>query len=321
MNAKPSIITVTLNPAIDHTVFVDQLLPGTVHRATGSHRQAGGKGVNVATMLSLGGAQVAVTGFLGEENPSIFETHFKQHALQDDFIRVPGETRTGIKIIDAKANDTTDLNLPGPAPTAAQGDRLISELLKLVQVGTWVVIAGSLPSGVKPSFLVELIRRLRDADAKVAIDSSGAALKAAVEAGVDLAKPNVDELEELLDTKFDDFETTLVAARELCRTRIPNLIVSLGGEGALFLTADSELIASAPPVKVISTVGAGDSLLAGYLQGLLRGDGAEDCARLATVYAWSRLESLVSTLPASDLLTQRLARVSVQPIAANQPEV
>ena len=320
MNTKSSIITVTLNPAIDHTVFVDQLLPGTVHRATGSHRQAGGKGVNVATMLSLGGASVAVAGFLGEANPSIFETHFKQHALQDAFIRVPGETRTGIKIVDTKANDTTDLNLPGPAPTEAQCERLITKLLQRVQAGTWVVIAGSLPAGVEPSFLVELIRRLRDADAKIAIDSSGAALKAAVEVGVDLAKPNVHELEELLDTKFDNFQATLDAARELCRERIPNLIVSLGDEGALFLADEAELMASAPPVKVISTVGAGDSLLAGYLQGLLRGDTPPDCARMATVYAWSRLESLVSALPANDVLTQRLARVTVQPIAPYNPK-
>tara|TARA_B100000614_G_C14420439_1_gene441689 strand:+ start:204 stop:809 length:606 start_codon:yes stop_codon:yes gene_type:complete len=169
-------------------------------------------------------------------------------------------------------------------------------------------------------FLVELIRRLRDVDAKIAIDSSGAALKAAVEVGVDLAKPNVHELEELLDTKFDNFQATLDAARELCRERIPNLIVSLGDEGALFLADEAELMASAPPVKVISTVGAGDSLLAGYLQGILRGDTPPDCARMATVYAWSRLESLVSALPANDVLTQRLARVTVQPIAPYNPK-
>ncbi len=320
MTTKPAIITVTLNPAIDHTVFVDQLIPGTVHRATGSHRQAGGKGVNVATMLSLGGASVAASGFLGEANPSIFEKHFKDHKLQDAFVRVPGETRTGIKIVDTKANDTTDLNLPGPAPTKAQCAKLISKLLKLVQPGTWVVIAGSLPVGVEPAFLVELIHRLRDADAKIAVDSSGAALAAAVEAGVDLAKPNVHELEELLDTPLKDFQTTLSAARQLCRERVPNLIVSLGDEGALFLANKAELMASAPPVKVISTVGAGDSLLAGYLQGLVRGDSPPDCARLATVYAWSRLESLVSALPEPEVLSQRLARVTVQPIAPYQPK-
>ncbi len=320
MTTKPSIITVTLNPAIDHTVFLDELVPGTVHRATGSHRQAGGKGINVGTMLAIGGTNVAVSGFLGEANPSIFEKHFKDHRLMDAFVRVPGETRTGIKIVDTKSNDTTDLNLPGPAPTKAQCEKLFSRLLKLVQPGTWVVIAGSLPTGVEPNFLVELIHKLRDADAKIAVDSSGAALAAAVEAGIDLAKPNNHELAELLGADLSDFQSILSAARELNRERVPNLIVSLGDEGALFLSNKAELMASAPPVKVISTVGAGDSLLAGYLQGRLLGETAPDCARRATVYAWSRLESLVSALPEPEILLKRLARVTVQPIAPYQPK-
>jgi 1-phosphofructokinase len=319
MTTNPSIITVTLNPAIDHTVFLDELIPGTVHRATRSHRQAGGKGINVGTMLALGGTKVAVSGFLGEANPSIFAVHFKTYGLQDAFVRVPGETRTGIKILDAKANATTDLNLPGAAPTKAQCEKLIARLLKLVQPDTWVVIAGSLPTGVEPDFLVELIHKLRAADAKIAVDSSGLALAAAVEAGIDLAKPNNHELSELIGEELTDFQSILSAARELNRERVPNLIVSLGDEGALFLSRKAELMASAPPVKVVSTVGAGDSLLAGYLQGRLLGESAPDCARRATVYAWSRLESLVSALPEPEILSKRLARVTVQPITPYQP--
>lgn len=318
--AKHQIITVTLNPAIDHTVFVDQLVPGTMHRATASHRQAGGKGINVATMLSLGGASVAVTGFLGETNPSIFERHFKDHQHRDAFIRVPGETRTGIKIVDAQANSTTDVNLAGPAPTKAQCERLMHQLLKLVEPGMWVVLSGSLPAGVTPEFLVEMIQRLRDADAKIAVDSSGAALTAAIETGVDLAKPNAHELAEFLGEEPKSFKSVLKAARTLHRERVPNLIVSLGDEGALFLSEDAELMASAPPVQVVSTVGAGDSLLAGYLQGLLRGESAPDCARLGTVYAWSRLESLSTALPDAPTLAQRLARVSVQAITPYNPK-
>jgi len=313
------IITVTLNPAIDQTVFVDHLVPGTMHRANRSHRQAGGKGINVGTMLSIGGASVAVTGFLGEANPSIFESHFRHHNLEDGFVRVPGETRTGIKIVDAKSDSTTDLNLPGPAPTKAQCDRLMKQLLKLVMPGMWVVISGSLPVGVAPSFLVEMIGQLRAADAKIAVDSSGEALTAAIEAGVDLAKPNADELAEFLGETPKGFKSVLKAARQLHHDRVPNLIVSLGDEGALFLSEKAELMASAPPVQVVSTVGAGDSLLAGYLQGLLRGHSAPDCARLATVYAWSRLESLVSALPDDETLSKRLARVIVQPIAPYHP--
>lgn len=314
MTTPPAIITVTLNPAIDHTVFVDALVPGTVHRVTRSHRQAGGKGVNVGTMLAMGGARVMVSGFLGEANLSIFERHFQTHDMQDAFIRVAGETRTGIKIIDAKAKDTTDLNLPGPAPTQAQCDALISKLLELVQAGTWVVIAGSLPLGVEPEFLVELIHRLRDVGAKIAVDSSGAALAAAIDAGIDLAKPNNHELAELLGRDLDDFSSILAAARELRQEQVPNLVVSLGAKGALFLSEDTELVARAPTVEVVSTVGAGDSLLAGYLHGRLLGENAADCARRATVYAWSCLEALDTALPSEESFAECLARVVVQPV-------
>lgn len=320
MPTSPSIVTVTLNPAIDHTVFVERLIPGAVHRATRSHRQAGGKGVNVATMLALGGAKVAVSGFLGEDNPGIFETHFRKHGLRDDFIRVSGETRTGIKIVDTSAADTTDLNLPGAVPAAAQRERLVSTLLKHARPGVWFVLAGSLPAGIGADYLASLVRALRETGAKVAVDSSGPALAAAVEAGIDLAKPNVHELAELLGRDLADFPAVLAAARELRRAKIPELVVSLGDEGALFLTPEAELMAGAPPVKVVSTVGAGDSLLAGYLQGRARGDTPVECARLATVYAWSRLESLVAALPPPDVLTERLARVTVQPLAAFNPK-
>lgn len=314
MTSEPAILTVTLNPAIDQTVFLDALVPGTVHRAKGTHRQAGGKGINVGTMLALGGTDVAVSGFLGEANASIFDAHFEAHGLQNAFIRVSGETRTGIKIVDAHANDTTDLNLPGVAPTQAQCEQLVAQILQLVRPGMWVVIAGSLPAGIEPEFLIELIRKLRAADAKIAVDSSGSALAAAVEAGVDLAKPNEHELAELVGRELPDSQSILSAARELNRERVPNLIVSMGGDGALFLSHEEELLASAPSVHVVSTVGAGDSLLAGYLQGQLLGESQSDCARRATVYAWSRLESLVSALPDADELTTRMAQVVVKGI-------
>ncbi len=315
MTSVPAILTVTLNPAIDQTVFLDALVPGTVHRAKGTHRQAGGKGINVATMLALGGTDVAVSGFLGEANSSIFDRHFEAHGLQDVFVRVPGETRTGIKIVDADANATTDLNLPGVAPTQAQCDQLVAKILPLIRPGMWVVIAGSLPAGVEPGFLIELIRKLRAVDAKIAVDSSGSALAAAVEAGIDLAKPNEHELAELVGRELPDFQSILSAARELNRERVPNLIVSMGGDGALFLSPEEELLASAPSVQVVSTVGAGDSLLAGYLRGRLLEESQSDCARRATVYAWSRLESLVSALPEAEKLAARMAQVSVERIS------
>ncbi|WP_162071388.1 MULTISPECIES: 1-phosphofructokinase [unclassified Lentimonas] len=312
MTTKPTIITVTLNPAIDQTVFVDHLELGSVHRVRESQRQAAGKGVNVATMLALDGVDgVVATGFLGEDNAALFEQHFAAHGIEDAFVRVSGETRTGIKIVDTSANTNTDLNMSGPTPTAQQREALMARLLEMAEPERWFVIAGSLPAGVEPSYVADVIRALRAKGAKIAVDSSGPAMVAAVEAGIDLAKPNEHELAELLGVELKDAAAILPAARKLRDEQIPNLIVSMGGEGALFLKEDSALLAQSPKLEIVSTVGAGDSLLAGYLYGLLHDESPEDCARRATVYAWSRLESLKPQLPQGEDLCARLKRVQV----------
>ena len=266
----------------------------------------------MATMLALGGAEVVASGFLGDANATIFEQHFSKYGVCDAFIRVQGETRTGIKLVDAGINETTDLNMVGAAPTVEQCAALRSQLLDLAEPGRWFLIAGSLPDGIEPRFVAELIEALRATGAKIAVDSSGAALKAAVAAGVDLIKPNEHELAELLGVELKGFDAIVAATRRLSKDHIPNLIVSMGSQGALFQTADAELLVRAPKLNVVSTVGAGDALLAGYLHGQQLGESLEDCARRATVYAWSRLESLTPTLPQGDALSKRLERVRVE---------
>lgn len=315
MKSEPTIVTITLNPAIDQTVFVDRLTPGSVHRVRRSHRQAGGKGVNVATMLALAGREVTATGFLGAANDRIFVEHFQRLNIRDVFVRASGETRTGIKIVDTEANDTTDFNLPGLKPSEEAAQELLGVLAERARPGTWFVLAGSLPEAVGPEFLTQIVDTLRKGGAQIAIDSSGAALRAAVKAGVDLAKPNVHELSELVGRELEDFSEVVAAARDLQQS-IPNLVVSLGHEGALFLTPEQEVMASAPPVKVVSTVGAGDSVLAGFLHARLRGDDLPGCARSATVFAWSRLESITPSLPQAAVLSERLARITVQPLTS-----
>ena len=316
MSSPPSIVTVTFHPAIDLTVFVEHLVPGTVHRVCRSQYQAGGKGLNVATMLALGGHAVVVSGFLGAANAAIFEQHFDRYRLRDAFVRVPGETRTGIKVVGTQRRETTDFNLQGAAPSAPQCAALVQRLLALAEPGRWFVLAGSLPTGLEPDFVADLIQRLRALGAKVAIDFSGAALAAALKAGVDLAKPNQYELAEYFGVPPHDFEALLAAARQLQGECVPQLIVSLGADGAWFLSAAGEWRTSAPTVPVVSTVGAGDALLAGYLAGLCLGASRQDCARRATVYAGSRLASLLPQIPSPAELEQGLRQVRVGAIGA-----
>uniref|UniRef100_UPI00037FA9CE PfkB family carbohydrate kinase n=1 Tax=Paracidovorax oryzae TaxID=862720 RepID=UPI00037FA9CE len=150
-HATPRVFTVTLNPAIDHTVRVQALVPGDVHRALGQQVEAGGKGVGVAAVLAALGVPVTATGWLGADNDAVFAAAFAARGIADGMLRVPGATRTNIKIADAARGDSTDINLPGlaldPAALAHAEAGLVAALCAQVRAGDWCELAGSLPPG------------------------------------------------------------------------------------------------------------------------------------------------------------------------------
>jgi len=315
MENHSDIVTITLNPAIDQTVFVDRLNVGSVNRTTSHHRQTGGKGVNVSAMLGRYGISTTATGFLGKENPRLFTELFKQCDIRDEFIWIAGETRTGIKIVDHSTHETTDINFPGLEPTFADLQAFENKLRKLIKPDRWFVIAGSLPSGISVDFFEEILVLLKRGGAKVAVDTSGDALKVAIENRSDLVKPNEHELAEILGYPLTDFSTRVNAAVELQREKVEHVILSLGSEGALFINSEMALMASAPPVKVVSTVGAGDSMLAGYLAGLVSGEPASKRAQLASVFSWYALENINRQLPGREEVLKRLPQIKVQPLS------
>lgn len=312
METNSDIVTVTLNPAIDQTVLLDRLEVGAVNRAVNFHRQPGGKGINVSSMLGGYGIPSVATGFLGDENPRLFKELFNSKPITDAFVWIPGETRTGIKIVDQSSNETTDINFPGLTPSLRDLQQFEEKLRQLVKPGRWFVVAGSLPEGVSLEFFSKMLTLIKSGDAKIAADTSGEALKIAIDAGADLIKPNHHELAEYLGQELPDFPSRIAAATKLQREKVPHVILSLGSEGAIFITPETTLMAAAPPVKVVSTVGAGDSILAGYLAGLTTGADATECARLATVFAWCALEDVRRQLPSHTEIRLRLPRIRIQ---------
>lgn len=315
MEKQPDIVTVTLNPAIDQTVFIEKFVQGKVNRTSRHHLQAGGKGVNVSALLGYYGIPSIATGFLGKENDGVFKTLFRGSGVTDAFVRLPGETRTGIKIIDESTRETTDINFPGLGPAFGDLARFERKLKTLATEGRWFVVAGSLPSGLGIDFFVEILALLKSRGARIAVDTSGPALRAAIDGGADLIKPNEHELAEYLGTELVGFSEKAEAALEIQRTKVPHVILSLGGEGAIFVSPEKSVMASAPPVKVVSTVGAGDSLLAGYLAGLHSGLSPVERARLATVFAWSTLGNLTRELPGKETLSRMMTKIKVQPLS------
>lgn len=291
------VLTVTMNPAVDLFLHLDDFKPGTVNRARTTSRIAGGKGVNVSCFLSQLGIASVATGFLGEENAELHAAALANHGIADAFIRIAGETRTGVKILDDGLGQTTDINLPGLTPSKADLDALRALLSRLAQPQRWVVFAGSLPTGVSVGFLVEMIELVKKQGALVAVDTSGPALRGALECGVALAKPNAEELGEVDGCELATIDQAAQAAARWQQRGIAHMVVSMGEQGAIFAAPDGTCHAQAEGVAVVGTVGAGDALLAGYLAGLVEGKGLEQRARRATACAWAVLEDTHRILP------------------------
>ncbi len=278
------VLTLTLNPAIDRTISVAGLKPGAVNRARLLGDRAGGKGVNVAVALAEQGHAVAALGFLGRENDAIFRELFAATGVRDLCRRLPGATRVGLKIVDPERGETTDLNFPGLSPEA--GD--LAELARALEAQTgarYAVLAGSLPPGVPVDYYAQAARRLRERGVRVVLDTSGPALAAALAARPALIKPNGHELAELVGRELPDEAAVLAAARELVTDGVGLVVVSRGAEGALFVREGEALVARPPAIRVGSTVGAGDAMVAGLVAAGLRGLGLAETARLATSFS------------------------------------
>ena len=271
------ILTLTLNPALDLTVRLARLEPGEVNRSETLLTHAAGKGVNVAQVLADLGHELTVGGFLGEGNPQAFEALIAQRGFTDAFIRVPGETRSNIKIAEQDGR-VTDINAPGPQVTEQAQSALLEKLAQIAPGFDAVVVAGSLPRGVSPQWFQGLLEQLKRVGVKVALDTSGEALRAGLQAGPWLVKPNTEELAEALGHATD-------AISHLRQQGVEHVVVSDGAAGVSWYSPGAALHATPPKVTVASTVGAGDSLLAGMLHGLLSGDTPEQTLRRATAIA------------------------------------
>lgn len=318
---RPRVLAIALNPALDHTIEVERLTLGEVNRGLGMQAEVGGKGFNVASCLADFGIPTAVTGLLGQDNATPFEALFRGKGIQDHCLRLPGLTRVNTKLVDRSTGHTTDINLPGPVLTPQARQELLAALLAkidgLIATGTWVVLAGSLPPDWPDETYHLLARHIHQAGGRVALDASGAALAAGLTAGPDMVKPNRVELAELAGGPLDAMPALLAAGRRLMAGPHgpASLDVSMGGDGALFLDRGQALLARPLKVDLISTVGAGDAMVAGMIAAQLEGLPLPDCARLATAFAVAKLSRLGPHLPAPEQVRALAATVELAELA------
>lgn len=287
-------VTVTLNAAIDQTVRLARLQRGHVHRALGAREDAGGKGINAAACLADWGVPTTALGVLGSDNDEVFRALFKARGITDACLRLPGSTRTNIKLVEDDGAETTDINLPGLVVNALQLEQLAAQLDRELVAAGPVVLSGSLPEGLPADTWARLQAQAGAAGARVILDTSGEALAAALDSATPpyAVKPNRQELQEWMRGRDLGGRGLLDAGHALLERGIALVVISLGGDGALFIARGEALIARPARLVRASTVGAGDAMVAGIAAALLQPAlTLEACARLATAFSVSRLAS------------------------------
>ncbi|MET3350338.1 UNVERIFIED_ORG: 1-phosphofructokinase [Arthrobacter sp. UYEF1] len=323
------IVTFTANPSLDRTVALPgPLARGEVQRAVSVSQESGGKGVNVSRALVASGLET-IAVLPGAENDPVL-AGLLHDGVPFAALPIDEPLRTNVALTEP-GGVTTKINEPGPIMDADQQEALIGLLLERARGASWVVLAGSLPPGFPADFYATVTRRLRTAAdggaPLIAVDSSGGPLVAAVSGispdgtaqhgtsqdGVsgkpDLLKPNAEELAELAaaagfatastaDELEADPEAAAAAAAAVVRSGVGAVLATLGSKGAVLVTADGAWLATHPPVAAVSTVGAGDSSLAGYLLAHGQGAAPADCLRQAVAHGAAAASLPGSTVPA-----------------------
>lgn len=298
------VVTITLNPALDLTGHLETLNLGSVSLVDSACLHAAGKGVNVAKVLSDLGAAVTVTGFLGKDNDELFCQLFDDIGAKDEFIRVPGSTRINVKLVE-DSGEVSDINFPGVEVSPIEIEQFERTLMRLANDHDYFVIAGSLPKGVSASLCADWIEKLHSLGKKVLFDSSRDALAAGLDAHPWLIKPNHEELSHFVGKELKSIEECQSAVAELASKNIDNIVVSMGSNGVMWFNNKEWLYAKPPTMQVVSTVGAGDTLVAGLCWGHMQAMPKSELLTFATALSALAVTQIGVGLPD----TQQLDRL------------
>jgi 1-phosphofructokinase len=274
--------TVTMNPAVDKTVEIDNFRTGTVNRISSLRLDAGGKGINVSkTIKAMEGSSIA-TGILAGSTGEYIRSYLEQKGIANDFIFINGETRTNVKVVDRLNHTNTDINEPGPVVSFEDLSLLEKKIFRDLDRESILILSGSIPSNISKDIYREWIERAQRAGARVLLDSDGELLREGIKASPFLVKPNFNELERLFGRKLDSMEKIVEAAESLLEAGIEMAAISLGADGAVFAAGNRVIYAEGLKVDVKSTVGAGDAMVAALALSLQRGYSLERAVTLST---------------------------------------
>ncbi|MBE5778612.1 MAG: 1-phosphofructokinase [Clostridiales bacterium] len=306
------ITTVCMNPSFDKTASLESLHPGEVNRLKDVRLDVGGKGLNVAIVLSRLNVPVGCVACLGESNASNFERLVRKENLTFSSLTLPGEVRTNLKIFDESSQMITELNEPGPTMTEEQLDAFISLLKEKAADSSYVVLGGRLPAGCKDDTYRRCMQAL---DGKrIVLDSAGDSLLHGIKEKPYLIKPNLPEIEAIVRKELKTLRGIREAALFLMDYGAQNVIVSMGKLGAVLITGNKTLFAPALSVEARSTVGAGDAMIGGVMMGLDNGLPLEEAFRYGVAAGAASVMTDGTGLLHKDEFDALVPRVTVQEV-------
>ena len=282
------ITSISLNPSIDRTMTVESFTPGGLNRVVASSDVAAGKGINVALTVSALGLDSECIGYMYRDSASLFEKRLMVNSTAYDFIWCEGTARTNIKVFDRSQGVVTELNESGRTVEPEQLERMVELVTRHAENSDFLVLTGSLPPGCPDDFYRTLIHAVDGLGCRCVLDADGDRLKYGLEARPFMIKPNRYELEMMTGSHLESVQEIRDAARQYIDMGVGVVAVSLGAEGALILEGDEALYAPRLNIEVKSTVGAGDSMVAGLVAGFMAENELEDTFRMGMACATAR---------------------------------
>ncbi len=264
------IYTITLNPALDRNIWIKKIKHDDSNRIQKEERFAAGKGIDVSRVLTALGIKNKALGFLGGFDGDEMEGRLINEGISCDFTRISGETRTNIVIYDMEKESQTIFSAPGPEIMPFELMRVIQQVEKL-ENPEYVIISGSLPPGAHPEIYYKIMEIAKNKGSKILLDTDGTALKTGIQIFPDVMKPNVHELSRLTGLELNNIQQIIGAAQTICDNGTGIVLVSMGARGILLVSKKERYMAVPPQVKVINTIGAGDSAVAGFVFGTTTG--------------------------------------------------
>jgi 1-phosphofructokinase family hexose kinase len=270
------ILSITLNPSVDRSVFIEGLKVHDTNRVVRTETDAGGKGINLSRIVREMGAETRAAAFLGGGPGAFVESVLKTEGVPLSAIWVSSETRLNVSVEDGSGMPPTTFNERGPEISAVNLKAMLALCSELAPRARWACLGGSIPPGVPVSIYADLTEMFQSAGCLVVVDADGEAMKLALEAKPDLVKPNQDEAARLVGSPIDSLDQALDVAAQLGQLGVSYAMVSMGATGAVLVTENDRWIGHAPQMAARSTIGSGDSLIGGFLASLTLGRTVEE---------------------------------------------